>query len=96
MYRGGGCFRECSSATNAHSLVGTGFGYIIACFLFLIGNCVIIMLIRSDASSHFGSDATENSEAYQNADAIAGGPDAGTPQVTAILIYTCAIWLHAI
>jgi hypothetical protein len=53
---GGTCFHGVSKIDGI-SLVGVGFGYTIACFFFLIINCVLVYTIRSDSSTHLGSSA---------------------------------------
>lgn len=53
---GGTCFHAASGVAN-NSITGTGFGYIICCFFFLIFNAVIIYNIRSDSTTHLGSSA---------------------------------------
>lgn len=48
----------CFSAVNSEkhwSVTGTGYGYVICCFLFLVFSCVIIYLIRTDSNTHLGS-----------------------------------------
>lgn len=84
--RGGGCFSHCASSSNASHVVGTGFGYLIACFLFLIINCIVIVLIRSDVTTHFGSEST--ADQYVSADAGANNAtDAANYQYQSSAVY---------
>lgn len=63
---GGTCFHEIEKIDDT-KVTGTGFGYVIACFFFLIFNLVIIWNIRGDSSTHLGSsggsDYTNESDA---------------------------------
>lgn len=53
---GGTCFHAVG-AFEGTSVVGTGFGFTIAVFFFLVINCVVLYNIRSDSSTHLGSSA---------------------------------------
>lgn len=54
---GGTTFHEVGS-TEGYSVTGTGFGFTICCFFFLIFGTVIIYIIRGDSSTHLGSSAS--------------------------------------
>jgi len=55
---GGTCFQALRTISGLSvSVTGTGFGYTIACFFFLIINLVLIYTIRNDSSLHLGSNA---------------------------------------
>ena len=53
---GGTCFHKVAGTDNI-SVTGTGYGYTICCFFFLLFNFVIVYNIRSDSSTHLGSAA---------------------------------------
>ncbi len=58
---GGMCFHSVSGNPLVLSTVGTGFGYLIACFFFLLLNIIVAFALRSDASIHLGSSAADGS-----------------------------------
>jgi len=62
---GGTCFHAASNQANVSKVVGTGFGYLIACFFFLLLNLVLGFLIRKDPATHLGSGAAGASSDYQ-------------------------------
>jgi hypothetical protein len=53
---GGTCFTAVRNQETAHP-TGTGFGFLIACFFFLVLNVFIGWALRKDASTHLGSGA---------------------------------------
>jgi len=53
---GGMCFHS-ATKMSGYTVTGTGFGYLIACFFFLIINIGVAFALRSDATTHLGSNS---------------------------------------
>lgn len=51
---GGECFHNVSKIDGLTNK-GTGFGYLVFCFLAMIVNIILIVMIRSDSGAHLGS-----------------------------------------
>lgn len=62
---GGTCFHAATKEDRVNKVTGTGFGYLVACFFFLLVNLVIGFLIRKDPATHLGSGAGGVSTDYQ-------------------------------
>ncbi len=74
---GGMCFHSVSVNPLVLSTIGTGFGYLIACFFFLLLNIIVAFALRSDASTHLGSSADGSSSSdYAREDGT--GPSSDT------------------